>query len=366
MRDGGRRADTIAEVRIGRRRLPLREAFTTSRGTAAEVVAVTLALAMADGTTGVAAATPATRLTGETLGSIEDALAGPLRDALFATPVEEHAVLLRNVRDALPGNHAAKAAVDVALHDLRAQRLGTTLPRLLGTGRPQVRTDVTVSSDTPEEMTVAATRRLESGFDTLKLKVGAADAATDVERITAVFRAAGGRAALRLDANQGWSRNVAAEVLAQLAAGGVKVEFVEQPVAAWDLDGMRWLRERCPFPVMADESVAGAVDVRRVADAGAADMVNLKVLKCGGLAAVRDAAAVAEAVGLPCMLGSMLEMPGMLAASVALASTLPWVGAHDLDAGWWLDPASATRGWPRYEPPLVFGDVERSLHRGVT
>ena len=182
------------------------------------------------------------------------------------------------------------------------------------------------------------------------------DATVEVDRIKAIFEAIDGRAALRIDANQGWSKHVAVVILTRLADQGVSLEFVEQPVAAWDLDGMRWVRERCPFPIVADECVGSTMDVYRVANAGAADMVNLKVMKCGGLAAVVDAVAVAAAAGLPSMIGSMLEMPGMVAAAVALASTLPWVDAHDLDAGWWLDPASATPDWPRYEPPLVCWD----------
>jgi L-alanine-DL-glutamate epimerase-like enolase superfamily enzyme len=117
---------------------------------------------------------------------------------------------------------------------------------------------------------------------------------------------------------------------------------------------MRYVRQRIPYPVMADESIRTPADVLRVAEREAADLVNLKLAKHGGLLRTREVAAVAEAVGLGCSLGSMMEAVDGVAASVALASTLPWSGAHDLDAARWL-AGRRTAGEPvvEYRPPMV-------------
>jgi L-alanine-DL-glutamate epimerase-like enolase superfamily enzyme len=132
-------------------------------------------------------------------------------------------------------------------------------------------------------------------------------------------------------------------VLEALHGRGVPLELVEQPVAAHDLSGLAFVRARSPYPVLADESVFTADDVRRVADAEAADMVNLKLLKSGGLHPARDVVAAAAEAGLGLLVGCMLEPEEGVAAAGALAS-LASDGplAHDLDAPWWVSGPDAT------------------------
>jgi L-alanine-DL-glutamate epimerase-like enolase superfamily enzyme len=214
---------------------------------------------------------------------------------------------------------------------------------------------VTIPLDLPGAMAETARTRMTEGFDVLKLKVGGGSAAEDVDRIVAVHGATAGAAALRLDANQAWSARQAVEVMAALHDRGVRVEVLEQPVAAGDLRAMRWVRDRVGCPVMADESVVTPQDVLRVIDAEAADLVNVKIAKHGGIRAAQQVIAVAAAGGLPCVVGSMMEPPSTLAASVALAATLPWPSAHDLDAALWLAPDTFPAGTTRldYAPPDV-------------
>lgn len=346
----------VRELRTSRHRLRLRERFATSRGGADELESVRLAIrADGDGTfaagDGWATATP--RLTGETPDLIEAVLRGPVRDALVGVPLADADALFARLAGCVRGNGAAKAAADLALHELLAAHRHCSVANLVGAVAPWAETDVTVSVGTPEDVTTAVRARVALGFRVVKLKVGAgATAYEEIRRVRAAFAAADD-AGLRLDANGGWARERAAAVLDALQSAGVRIEFVEQPVDAVDLDGMRWLRERTPYPLMADESVQSVEDVRRVADAGAADLVNIKLAKVGGIHAARDAVAAAARSGLECVVGSMMEAPPSVAAAVLVAAGLPRTRAHDLDAGWWVEPGSCRTQSLRYAPPVV-------------
>ncbi len=280
---------------------------------------------------------PRLLITGETTGSLLAALNGPLADALAGMPLAEHTLLFERLASAMKGNTTAKCALDVAIHRALARPVGG-LPSWLGGRRAPVRTDVTLSLSTPEDMGRAAGRRTEEGFDVLKLKVGGTNVETDVARVLTVAEAAPG-ATLRLDANQGWTPKHALAVLDRLDEEGVAIELLEQPVPSQDLVGLATISRNSLVPVLADESVHSATDVLRLAEAGAADMVNVKLAKCGGLYAARQVVATARACGYEVLIGTMLEPPSAVAAALALASTLPEGRAHDLDAGLWTaDP----------------------------
>jgi L-alanine-DL-glutamate epimerase-like enolase superfamily enzyme len=212
-----------------------------------------------------------------------------------------------------------------------------------------VRTDVTVSLGLPEAMAEAARERAREGFDVLKLKLGDGDVGLEVARVVAVSRAVGPGLSLRLDANQAWTAKQALAVLERLEGEGIRPELLEQPVPAHDLRGMAAVTRHSFVPVLADESVQGARDVLAVAGAGAADLVNVKLAKCGGLRAAQDVVAVAQACGLGTVVGCMLEPPGALAAGTLLAMTLPEHVTHDLDALWWVEGEAAVR----LAPPMV-------------
>jgi L-alanine-DL-glutamate epimerase-like enolase superfamily enzyme len=340
--------------------IPLREPFATSRGAIDVLASVEFAL-ITEGTAPVVGwATPATRITGETLDSLEAALSGPLADSVCGVPLDEPDVLLERLQSSAPLHGVARAALDIAVHRLLAACAGTTLTSLLGGAYPvRADTDVTVSADTPASMAAAAMARVGAGFRTLKLKVGGLpDPEAEVARVLAVRAAVTPDVVLRLDANQAWSPTFAVAFLDRLSAVGVDLEFIEQPVLAEDLAGLAWVRERSRYPVMADESIATAADVARVADLAAADLVNIKLAKAGGIRPALAAIETARAAGLPCMLGCLLEMPGNVAAAAALAAGTSWPGAHDLDAGWWVcrpdDPPDDTH--LSYAPPFVHVD----------
>ena len=331
-------------------------------------------LAWSDGSVTAGEVSPVAPVTGETASSVMAAVTGPLIAAVQGVPLGSHEEIFRRLQGAVPGNTTAKFALDQAVH----ARLGALFYEGLGgaptggtegTGRgPRgctssfagvaahlgaragpVRTDVTVSLGPPEAMAEAACERAREGFDVLKLKLGDGDVGLEVARVVAVSRAVGPGLALRLDANQAWTAKQALAVLDRLEGEGIRPELLEQPVPAHDLRGMAAVTSHGFVPVLADESVHAARDVLAVADAGAADLVNIKLAKCGGLRAARDVVAVAHACGLGVVVGCMLEPPGALAAGTLLAMTLPEHVTHDLDALWWVEGEAAVR----LAPPMV-------------
>jgi L-alanine-DL-glutamate epimerase-like enolase superfamily enzyme len=325
---------TISAIEVSHSRRPLTATFRTALREVRELEVVEVVVHLRGARSGYAEVVPTPPITGETAGSIEAALSGPLSAAVVGLPLEERELAWRLAERALLGNQSAKCALDLALHDARCAASGVRLEVSLGTTRDRVRTDVTVSLDDPLEMGVEAARRVREGFDILKMKVGG-DPALDLARIEAVRHAVGDAVALRLDANQGWSVRGALEVLEKLHASSARVELVEQPVAAHDLKAMAAVTARSPYPVLADESVHVASDVVRIAEIGGADLVNVKLATGGGLLGAAEVSAAARACGLGVIVGSMLEPSSTLAAAVALAASLDEGPVHDLDAALW-------------------------------
>lgn len=337
--------DVTTRVRTAALRMP----FVTSLRAVTEVVAIDAIVRTDDGAVGYGEAVATPIITGDTVGSIEAALRTTLREAISGRELDDFEDLLRCVQTALTGNRSAKAALDIALHDLRAQALGLPLHRVLGAGSGSARTDVTVSVDTPAAMAEQAAARVAEGFDRLKLKV-AVDPRIDVERVRRVRDAVGPDVSLRLDANQGWTAKQAVAIVGALERAEVGIEFVEQPVPAHDLAGLAFVRDHVESPVMADESVATPADALEIIDRGAADLINIKLMKAGGLRPARQVADIAAAAGIATMVGGMMATGLGVAADTALAATMPEHVVHDLDPAWWL---AEPNNFVRYEGDRV-------------
>jgi L-alanine-DL-glutamate epimerase-like enolase superfamily enzyme len=144
-----------------------------------------------------------------------------------------------------------------------------------------------------------------------------------------IRKALGPEMPLRIDANQGWDRKTALRVL--LALESLGVEYCEQPVVHWDYESLGWIRDRTRIPIMADESVFGPQDAFRLAAGGCCDYINIKLAKTGGIHGALKVNAVAEACGLPCMVGCMTESRLPLTAAAHFVSARPNVCFADLD-----------------------------------
>jgi len=300
--------------------LPLSEAFTISRGSTETATNVVVRVADGAGRVGVGAAAPVS-YEGETVGGVEAAL--PELLARVAEVGDPHAQqrIEGLLADAAPDRPAARAAVSVAVHDLAAGQAGEPLYRRWGLDPAAApATSYTVGIDDPAAMADRARRIRSAGYPVLKVKLGTDD---DRARLEAV-RAAAPDARIRVDANGAWTPADAAEHCEWLADAGV--EFVEQPVARDDIAGLARVSAAGDLPVAADESCLRATDVPAVADA--ADIVVVKLMKCGGPRGAVRAIHAAHAAGLDVMLGCMVESAASLSAAVHLA---PLVTYADLD-----------------------------------
>lgn len=343
---------SVTAVTCTRGSRPLRAPFRTALRETAILEFVTVELAWSDGSVTSAAVSPVTPVTGETPASVKAVVEGPLAEAVTGVPLGRHEEMFRRLRDGVPGNTTAKCALDLALHEALWLALGGAELSLGVEARP-VKSDITVSLGPPEEMASEAVEKAGEGWQTLKLKLGAGDADEEARRVLSVAERVGPDVVLRLDANQAWPAGVALDVLDRLERAGVRPELLEQPVKASDLTGMALVARNSPIPVLADESVHSAADVVRVAEAGAAQLVNIKLAKCGGLRAARDFAATAGACGLGVIVGCMLEPPSTVAAAALLALTLPDTLAHDLDAVWWVGGDERLEAQPPYVRPVT-------------
>ena len=295
--------------------------FTIARGTKETVENVVVAIER-DGKTGYGAAAPSPRY-GETTATVE-ALLPELRSAVEAVD-DPHARrrVAGRMADTVRGNPAAKAAVDVALWDLAGKLLGEPVYRLLGTAGVDGTcppTSFTVGLDDTDVMVERAEKALEAGYGTLKLKLGSDRDLGIVESV----RDAVPEATLRVDANEAWGPAEAIRHCRALESRGV--EFVEQPVPAGDREGLKRVHDRSPLPIAVDESCRTAADVPSVADR--CDIVNLKLMKTGGVTPAVDAIATARAHGLEVMCGCMIETNASIAGATQL---LPLLDYADLD-----------------------------------
>ena len=320
----------ITRVRLGRISVPLRVPFKTALRSVDSVEDVVVEVHTDAGAIGYGEAPPTGVITGDTTGAIVGAIQDHIGKAILDRDVDDLEELLQRVQRSIVHNTSAKAAVDMALWDLYGQLHRIPVYKLLGGARHRIVTDITISVNPPEEMARDARDAIGRGYDCLKVKVGA-NPTLDVERLSAVRRAVGAGVCIRIDANQAWRPREAVRILNEMQEKGLAIEFVEQPVKAQDIDGLRYVTEHSDVPVLADESVFSPEDALRIMQTRAADLLNIKLMKCGGLTNALKIASAAEVYGVECMIGCMLEAKISVNAAVELACAKRIITKVDLD-----------------------------------
>jgi L-alanine-DL-glutamate epimerase-like enolase superfamily enzyme len=220
------------------------------------------------------------------------------------------------------GNSCSKAGIDLALHDLMGKALGVSAAVLLG-GRRRSRVPVAVeiAGGPPDAMAKACLAFMEKGVRAFKPKIGG-DPDADADRLLAIREAVGAGVSIRADGNQGYAPKEAIRLCRLAEKRAIGLELLEQPVAAWDLAGMAFVRNSVDTLIEADESCFSIHDAMQIVRAGAADVLNVKIGKAGGLYAAKRIAAIAEAAGLKCVLGTAFGLGIEVAAKAHLfAST---------------------------------------------
>ena len=256
---------------------------------------------------------------GETPESVERDIRGAI-DALSEDPRDLQGLQAR-LEERFPHGGAACCAIDVLAHDRASQAAGVTLRDFLGlAGGEPPPTSFTIGIAEPQVMAERAAKAAAQGFTVLKVKLGQGDAVAALSAIRERFSGT-----MRVDPNAAWT---AAEAPARIASlVPFDLEFVEQPIDPKDIDGLRRVRAASPLPIVADEAAIRASDVPRLV--GACDGINVKLQKCGGVAAARAMIAVAHESGLKVMLGCRAaETSVAIAAAAHLAPAVEWA---DLD-----------------------------------
>ena len=286
--------------------LPLIEPFIVSYDTYPSMPSIIVKLTTECGLVGWGESVPDDHVTGETFEGTFAVISNRFASKLIGqNPMEFekiHDLMNSLVKDA----PAAKAAIDIACHDVTAKKLGVPVYQLIG-GRYHDKFRIThvLSIAEPEEMARVAKDKVALGYNSFKMKVGR-DVASDVARIQAVRNAVGDDIAIRVDVNQGW-KNSANTLQALDMLKKANIDWVEQPVVANDIDAMVEIKSKTTIPVMIDEGLCGVRDMREIIAKRAADKVNIKLMKCGGIYPAIKLAAMAEMAGIECQVGSMLE-----------------------------------------------------------
>ena len=335
----------ITDVDIFQAKIPMIAPFRISIGVISEGEYLFVRINTDIGISGWGEATPTTMITGDTQ-AINAAAARTLAQLMLGKNPLDIEGRITDMSRFMAFNSSVRAAFDLALHDVAGKVAGLPLYALLGGGKRALKTDMTIGLNDPETMAKQAVEFKRGGAPAIKVKLGTT-ADEDVQRIDCIRKAIGDELPLRVDANQGWDFPTAFEVLRRLGASGI--QYCEQPIAHWDLDGLRRLRERVSIPIMADESVFDHRDAFKLTAGGCCDYLNIKLAKSGGIHTALKINAVAEACGTACMLGCMMETRLGLTAAAHLVSARPNIRYADLDGHFQLkeDPIIGGALWDR-------------------
>src|SRR5690625_343504 len=328
----------IRDLQTVHRHIPLHTPFKTALRKATEIESIDLTIELENGDTGKGATAPTWVITGDSTESIQAALLGPIKDALVGKNIYHFQSLLDAIQTCCIGNSSAKAAADIALYDAYSKLFEVPLYQLLGDNRP-MKTCMKVGLDTQDKMAADENKCVADGFHCLKIKV-VAQPEQDLARISAIRNTVPADVKLRLDANQGWKPKQAVQLINKMDEKYAGIEFIEQPVAADDLDGLKFVTDHVNIPIMADESLFSPKDAFQLVSGHYVDLLNIKLMKCGGIANAWKIASIAETSGVGCMIGSMMEPAHSVGAAAHFAAAHPNVIYFDLDAPLWLTEKS--------------------------
>lgn len=267
---------------------------------------------------GIGSAPPTKAITGEDMQSLQDSIEHIFRPFLLGKEVTFE--LLRELYEFKTPFSSAKASLDMALYDLLSQKTQKPLYELLGAKeKTSLKTDITISLNDPQKMVSDANDALKNGFDILKIKLGSIDG-QDMIRVKEIAKIAK-NATLLLDINQAYSYDQSIDFIDQIR--DLDIALIEQPVKADDVESLRMITSQSPFAILADEAVFSFEDAQKIIESKSAHMINIKLMKCGGIYGATLIAELCRENGIKCMIGSMLEDPVSIAAAFhfAIANT---------------------------------------------
>ena len=311
----------IDKIEVSHIKVPLIKPYPLSKviGTLMDTEPIIIQISTDEGITGLGEADPMIPFTEETTEGVKTTLKhylGPLLIGVDPTNITK----VHEIMDTkLKHNTLAKAAIDMACYDILGKQAGLPVYAVLG---GCARTKITIGGGTgagasPEDTTKEVLAKIETGTNTFMIKVGNLSVEEDIARIRAVRKAAP-QIHLIADANQGWDRHNA--IFFGKRVEDCDLEFLEQPVPYWDIEGLREIRQRVNIPISVDETLCTIHDAVRVIKEEAAEVFSIKVSKSGGIYRTKEIMDLAKAFGINCWMNSMIEEGITQAASLQLGA----------------------------------------------
>ena len=270
-------------------------------------------------------------VTSETKDTVVNCFNSVLKDILIGEDPTRINFLNDVIEDKIKGNPSLRAGVNMALYDILGKKAEIPLYKLLGGYRNKIETSVTIGLNPIDVMIGKAKEFVNQGFTCLKVKCGM-DPDQDIEVVLAIRSTVGPNIKIRLDANEGYSLEKALRVIETLEKLGADVEILEQPTPAKYLYALKEVTAQCTVPIMADEPALTLRDSLKAVKMEIADMINIKLMKIGGITNAIKANTYAEVAEIPVMIGCMNESMGAMAAGVHFACAFKNVQYADLDS----------------------------------
>ena len=308
--------------------MPLSEPYTIAYDAVDRCESVFINIATEDGTQGWGCAAPDPKVTGQSASHILKLFHKEVEPYLHGNDVFAYSRIRESLKSTVPGYPALRAMIDMALHDIIAQKAGVPLYRLLGGFRDSMPTSITIGIMSLKSTLVFADNYVKKGFRILKVN-GGDDVLEDIERINRLREVVGKYVKIRFDANQGYTLEEALSFLKGVASANI--ELFEQPTHKNDLETLKIITQKSDLPVMADESLISLRDAFHLSKDQCTDLINIKLMKTGGIMEAMHVNSVAKAAGIGAMVGCMDESALGIAAGLHFALSRPNIQYADLD-----------------------------------
>ena len=330
--------------------LQLKESFSIANETVDIGENVFLKFETNEGITGWGCATPDS-VTSETKETVVDCFNNSIKDIIIGEDPLKINLINDIIEDKVKGNPSLKAGVNIGLYDILGKKANMPLYKIFGGYKDKIETSVTIGLNPVDTMIERAKGFVSDGFTCLKIKCGM-DADKDIEVVLAIRNAVGSNIKLRLDANEGYTLEKALRVIETLEKLGADIEIFEQPTPAKYLYALKEVTAQCTVPIMADETALTLRDSFKLVKMEIADMINLKLMKIGGITNAIKANTYADIAEIPVMVGCMNESMAAMAAGVHFACAFKNVRYADLDSA--LDfKQDIVKGGAHYENGFV-------------
>lgn len=321
----------IKDLEIGKINLPIIGSYKEQGREIKDPKEIVIKLITEDGEIGIGSAVTTAEITGEIESSIIGAIKF-IKPLILGKSIDSREEIMTILNRNLVNNNSAKAAIDMAIYDLFGKKYNIPLYKLFGGFSKSIGTDITINYGTIEEMVTKSVEASMADCRNLKIKIGYNDDVEgDLDRVFAIKKAIKRGTTIRIDANQGWRPKEAVKIIRRIEDMGLDIEFVEQPVKSWDLEGLKYVTDNVETEILADEAVMGAPEAFKIIKNRVADLISIKLMKCGGFHNAIKIYNMAETMGIKCMMGCMTESKIGITAAASFAVAKHNMIKADLD-----------------------------------